>query len=104
MAASMLLLLKLSLLFLQVTPMYPYFKGYVLLLIISMISSGFSTKSSFDITPKVLVKYGSTSLAIFKESEFAISIFAGESANIIALGFDIKSSTIFLTTLSILSG
>jgi len=47
---------------------------------------------------------GSTSRAIFKASELAISMLAGVTARMMELGFPAYSSTIFLMSFSILVG
>jgi len=47
---------------------------------------------------------GSTSRAIFKASELAISMLAGVTARIIELGFPAYSTTIFLMSFSMLVG
>eukprot|EP00834_Sanchytrium_tribonematis_P004278 NODE_201_length_13147_cov_1.076104.p11 type:complete len:105 gc:universal NODE_201_length_13147_cov_1.076104:7090-7404(+) len=66
----------------QTTPIYPSLNGKFLLPKIFAAICG-STLSSFVITPRVRLPSGSTRFAILKESEFARSTSAADTASII---------------------
>lgn len=71
---------------------------------ISTTSVPSSIRSTFVSTPIVRCPSGSTSRASFKPSEFAKSVFAAVTANMMALGFCICFNTISLICLSISLG
>ena len=63
-----------------------------------------SIKSSFVITPMVLAPWGSTSLAILRASEFAISEFAGDTARMRQLSREMNSNNMARICISISAG